>query len=133
MPVKNNDVSFDSPDIPEKTNGTAEDLSTSKVDHRYECRSCGYVYVPEDGVKKFGIPKGTSFEDLDQIKFRCPVCRSGVETFRDIGPLSKPSGFEENLNYGFGANGLTPGQKNVLIFGGLAFAVACFLSLYSLN
>ena len=37
------------------------------------------------------------------------------------------------LNYGLGINNLTPGQKNVLIFGGLAFAFACFLSLYSLH
>jgi len=28
---------------------------------------------------------------------------------------------------------LPPGQKNILIFGGLAFAAACFLSLYSLH
>ena len=101
--------------------------------HRYECRNCGYVYDPIEGVKKYGISSGTAFLDLDQADFRCPVCRLGVEAFRDIGPKSSPSGFEENLNYGFGINNLTPGQKNVLIFGGLAFAVACFLSLYSLH
>ena len=99
----------------------------------YECRSCGYVYDPIDGVKKFDIPSGTAFLDLDQANFRCPVCRMGVDAFKDIGPRYTPSGFEENLNYGFGINNLTPGQKNVLIFGGLAFAVACFLSLYSLH
>ncbi len=105
------------------------DLST----HRFECRSCGYVYDSKEGVKKFGIPSGTPFSELDQTSFRCPVCRAGKETFKDIGPRSRPSGFEENLNYGFGVNSLTSGQKNVLIFGGLAFVVACFLSLYSLN
>ena len=104
-----------------------------KSSHRYECRSCGYVYDPIDGIKKFGIPSGTPFYNLDRVEFRCPVCRMGVETFKDIGPRSSPSGFEENLNYGFGINNLTPGQKNVLIFGGLAFAFACFLSLYSLH
>jgi len=101
--------------------------------HRFECISCGYVYNPSDGVKKFGIARGTSFNDLDQNDFRCPVCRARIDAFRDIGPSSKPSGFEDNLNYGFGVNGLTPGQKNILIFGGLAFVVACFLSLYSLH
>ena len=101
--------------------------------HRYECRNCGYVYDPSEGMKKFGIPSGTAFLDLDQADFRCPVCRLGVEAFRDIGPRSSPSGFQENLNYGFGINNLSSGQKNVLIFGGLAFAVACFLSLYSLH
>ena len=45
--------------------------------------------------------------------------------------LDLPS--EENLVYGFGFNSLPPGQKNILIFGGLAFAAAMFLSLYSLH
>ena len=104
-----------------------------KSSHRYECRNCGYIYDPIEGVKKFDIPSGTSFSSLDQFEFRCPVCRMGVEYFKDIGSRSSPSGFEDNLNYGFGINNLTSGQKNVLIFGGLAFAVACFLSLYSLH
>ncbi len=101
--------------------------------HRFECRSCGYVYDPGEGVKKLGIVIGTAFEDLDPIGFRCPVCRSRVGAFTDIGPRSKASGFEENLNFGLGVNRLTPGQKNVLIFGGLALAFAFFLSLYSLR
>ena len=108
--------------------------SISDVDsHRFECLSCGYIYDPLEGVKKYGIATGTAFFDLDQSEFRCPVCRMGAQTFKDIGPRSSPSGFEENLNYGFGINNLTSGQKNVLIFGGLAFALACFLSLYSLH
>ena len=28
----------------------------------------------------------------------------GFDAFQDIGPRSKPSGFDENLNYGFGIN-----------------------------
>ena len=101
--------------------------------HRFECRSCGYVYDPEEGVKKVGIEAGTAFEDLDPAGFRCPVCRSRKPAFRDIGPRAKASGFEENLNFGIGVNRMTPGQKNVLIFGGLALAFAFFLSLYSLR
>ena len=115
------------------SSGGSPNEDPSKSSHRYECRNCGYVYDPIDGVKKFSIPGGTAFSDLDQLEFRCPVCRQGVNAFKDIGPRSAPSGFEENLNYGFGINNLTPGQKNVLIFGGLAFAFACFLSLYSLH
>jgi rubredoxin len=107
----------------------AEDLAT----HRFECRSCGYVYDPGEGVRKLGIAPGTSFLELDPVGFRCPVCRSRVGAFRDIGPRSKPSGFEENLDFGLGVNRLTPGQKNVLIFGGFALAIAFFLSLYSLR
>lgn len=109
-----------------------ESIEDSK-NHRFECRSCGYIYDPIEGIKKFDIPKGTSFLDLDKAKFRCPVCRSGFDTYKDIGPRLKPSGFDENLSYGFGFNTLPSGQKNVLIFGGLAFAAACFLSLYSLR
>ena len=101
--------------------------------HRFECRSCGYVYDPAEGVKKVGIEAGTPFSALDVVSFRCPVCRSPVAAFRDIGPRDKPSGFEENLKFGLGVNVLTPGQKNVLIFGGFALAFAFFLSLYSLR
>ena len=109
-----------------------EETSDSRT-HRFECRSCGYVYDPDEGVKKLGIAVGTAFEDLDPVGFRCPVCRSRVGAFTDIGPRSKASGFEENLNFGLGVNRLTPGQKNVLIFGGLALGFAFFLSLYSLR
>ena len=111
---------------------SAEPTSDPRT-HRFECRSCGYVYDPDEGVKKVGIGPGTAFEDLDALSFRCPVCRSKVEAFRDIGPATKASGFEENLNYGLGVNRMTPGQKNVLIFGSLALAFAFFLSLYSLR
>ncbi len=107
--------------------------ATDPLTHRFECRSCGYVYDPDEGIKKFGISSGTGFQDLDPISFRCPVCRSRIAAFQDIGPRSTPSGFNENLNYGFGVNRLTPGQKNVLIFGGLALVFAFFLSLYSLR
>ena len=79
------------------------------------------------------IAVGTAFADVDALSFRCPVCRSKVAAFRDIGPRTKASGFEENLNFGFGVNRMTPGQKNVLIFGSLALGFAFFLSLYSLR
>ncbi len=101
--------------------------------HRFECRSCGFVYDPGEGIKKLAIAPGTPFTALDAATFRCPVCRSPVKAFKDIGPRNKPSGFEENLGYGLGVNQLTPGQKNVLIFGGFALAIAFFLSLYSLR
>ena len=109
----------------------AEELDISS--HRFECRSCGYVYDPGEGVKKLGIEPGTAFLELDPVSFRCPVCRSKVGAFKDVGPRNKPSGFEENLNFGLGVNRLTPGQKNVLIFGSFALAIAFFLSLYSLR
>jgi hypothetical protein len=109
------------------------DSDDDLASHRFECRSCGFVYDPQEGVKKVGIAAGTPFLELDAASFRCPVCRSKVGAFKDIGPRNKPSGFEENLNFGLGVNQLTPGQKNVLIFGGFALAIAFFLSLYSLR
>lgn len=111
----------------------AAELADDPADHRFECRSCGYVYDPAEGVRKVGIEPGTPFLSLDAASFRCPVCRSRMGAFQDIGPRDKPSGFEENLNFGLGVNRLTPGQKNVLIFGGFALAIAFFLSLYSLR
>ena len=110
-----------------------EELITNLEQNRFECRSCGYIYDPEEGNKKLNIPPNTPFSAIDGKLFACPVCRAGKNFYKDIGPKSKPSGFEENLSYGFGFNSLPPGQKNILIFGGLAFAAACFLSLYSLH
>ena len=108
--------------------------STSNLEqNRFECRSCGYIYDPLEGNKKLNIPKNTPFSEINGNTFACPVCRAGKNLYKDIGPREKPSGFEENLTYGFGFNSLPPGQKNILIFGGLAFAAACFLSLYSLH
>tara|TARA_Y100001968_G_scaffold20479_1_gene16124 strand:- start:7036 stop:7458 length:423 start_codon:yes stop_codon:yes gene_type:complete len=111
------------------SNGSGDEIKYN----RFECKGCGYIYDPSEGLSKFDIPKGTSFLDLEKEKYRCPVCRAGFDAYVDIGPKLKPSGFEENLGYGFGFNNLPSGQKNVLIFGSLAFAAACFLSLYSLR
>tara|TARA_B100000131_G_scaffold53952_1_gene48874 strand:- start:309 stop:728 length:420 start_codon:yes stop_codon:yes gene_type:complete len=109
------------------------EVNTNLKQNRFECRSCGYIYDPSEGIKKLNIPRDTPFIEIDGNTFACPVCRAGKNLYKDIGPKSKPSGFEENLTYGFGFNSLPPGQKNILIFGGLAFAAACFLSLYSLH
>ena len=121
----------------EKLSGDSSSIkvepSLNLEQNRFECRSCGYIYDPSEGNKKLNIPKNTPFSELDGNTFACPVCRAGKNFYKVIGPKSKPSGFEENLVYGFGFNSLPPGQKNILIFGGLAFAAAMFLSLYSLH
>ena len=110
-----------------------KELLTNLEQNRFECRSCGYIYDPIEGNKKLKIPQNTPFSAIDGNTFACPVCRAGKNLYKDIGLREKPSGFEENLTYGLGFNSLPPGQKNILIFGGLAFAAACFLSLYSLH
>ena len=110
-----------------------KELNNNLEQNRFECRSCGYIYDPIEGNKKLKIPQNTPFSAIDGNTFACPVCRAGKNLYKDIGPKEKPSGFEENLTYGFGFNKLPSGQKNVLIFGSLALAAACFLSLYSLK
>jgi rubredoxin len=98
---------------------------------RYECKACGYIYEPVKGDGR-SIAPGVEFEDLP-ADWRCPVCSSRASAFVNLGPAGNPSGFKENLGYGLGVNTLTPGQKNILIFGALGLAVLFFLSLYGLK
>ncbi len=110
---------------------TAESPDDTLLD-RFECRACGYIYEPAKGDSSRGIAAGTAFADLP-VNWRCPVCSAPKKQFSNIGPVGSPSGFKENLNYGFGVNTLTPGQKNLLIFGGLALAVLFLLSFYNVR
>ncbi len=105
---------------------------TNPREDRYECRSCGYAYEPLKGDDRRNVPANTAFTELD-AQWLCPVCRSPKNQFDNIGPKGKASGFEENLGYGLGVNVLTPGQKNVLIFGALGLAFLFFISLYGLG
>ncbi|GAB4340842.1 MAG: rubredoxin [Leptolyngbyaceae cyanobacterium] len=111
-------------------------MSTETIDpqslDRYECQACGYIYEPTKGDDKQQVPPGTAFESLPQ-NWRCPVCGARTSRFSNIGVKGSPSGFKENLGYGLGVNNLTPGQKNILIFGGLILAFLFFLSLYGLQ
>jgi rubredoxin len=111
-------------------------MSTQAVDpqslDRHECKACGYVYEPGKGDDKRQIPPGTAFEELP-VDWRCPVCSAKVTQFTNIGPAGSASGFQENLNYGLGVNRLTPGQKNLLIFGALGLGFLLFISLYGLQ
>ena len=106
-------------------------LSPQEMDC-YECRSCGYSYEPVKGDSQAKIPQGIPFDELP-INWRCPVCSASKKQFSNIGPVNSPSGFKENLNYGLGVNRLTPGQKNILIFGALALGFMFFISLYGLR
>ncbi len=98
----------------------------------HECRACGYVYEPPKGDSKNNIPPDTQFSDLPST-WRCPVCGASKKVFIETKATNVASGFEENLKYGLGVNSLTPGQKNLLIFGTLALGIIFFLSLYTLN
>ncbi len=98
---------------------------------RYECKACGYIYEPEQGQPDRGIPAGTAFTALP-VDWRCPVCGARKTAFADIGTKSV-AGFPENYRYGLGVNTLTPGQKNLLIFGGLALGFLFLMSFYGLK
>ncbi|MEO0836682.1 MAG: rubredoxin [Cyanobacteria bacterium J06642_3] len=123
--------------MPEETSAQEETLSKEKTlaeqaPPSYECRSCGYVYVPSKGDNQGQISAGTLFTELPN-DWRCPVCGVRKTQFVNIGAQGAPSGFAENLDYGFGINRLTPSQKNILIFGALGLGFLFFLSLYGLN
>ncbi len=111
-------------------------MSTEAIDPTqldcHECRSCGYVYEPAKGDDRRQIPAGTPFEALP-VTWRCPVCGARAVQFSNIGPAGTASGFRENLGFGLGVNTLTPAQKNLLIFGGLAIGFLLLLSLYGLQ
>ncbi|MDJ0517002.1 MAG: rubredoxin [Trichodesmium sp. MO_231.B1] len=116
----------------ETTEAHTQDEANTQEQDRYECRACGYIYEPNKGSSTGKIPPGTAFSDLPSV-WRCPVCGASKVQFMNVGPIEGPSGFKENLGYGFGVNTLTPSQKNILIFGGLALAFLFFLSLYGLR
>ncbi|MDG2991616.1 rubredoxin [Candidatus Synechococcus calcipolaris G9] len=108
-----------------------ETIETEPLD-RFECRACGYIYEPSKGDSRAKIAPDTAFADLP-ANWRCPACGQPKSQFSNIGPLGSASGFKENYNYGFGVNTLTPGQKNLLIFGGLALGILFLLSFYGIQ
>ncbi|SHJ33440.1 Rubredoxin [Clostridium amylolyticum] len=50
---------------------------------KYVCVECGYIYDPSIGDPTFGIPSGTSFEDLPEDWY-CPICGETKECFEII-------------------------------------------------
>lgn len=114
------------------SNTESEQTLAEQAPARYECTSCGYVYEPSKGDSNANVEPGTRFEELPN-GWRCPICSARTSAFRNIGSSGAPSGFKENLDFGLGVNRLTPGQKNLLIFGALVLGFLFFLSLYGLN
>jgi rubredoxin len=118
--------------LPIESEAMSTEAAEPQVLDRYECSACGYIYEPQKGDDRSQVAAGTLFTELP-ANWRCPVCTAAKSRFQNIGEVGSPSGFKENLKYGFGGNSLTPGQKNVLIFGSLALAFLFFLSLYGLE
>jgi rubredoxin len=125
----------DRPDSPEDLAPTADTKPKKGVvaadDDRFECRACGYTYDPNKGDPKNKIIAGTPFTALAE-PWKCPVCGAKKAAFTNVG-TTETFGFKENVSYGFGVNTMSPEQKNLLIFGGLAVGFILFLSLYTLN
>lgn len=48
-------------------------MSQIKKPCRWVCLECHYIYDPEKGDKKGGVPPGVAFDDLQDI-WRCPEC-----------------------------------------------------------
>ena len=47
---------------------------------KYKCPICKYVYDPEKGDPKQGIPAGTPFEALPD-DWVCPLCKTPKKSF----------------------------------------------------
>ena len=107
--------------IQEKTLSKEQTLA-EQAPPSYECRSCGYVYVPSKGDNQGNIPAGTLFTELPN-DWRCPVCGVRKTQFINVGAQGAPSGFADNLDYGLGINRLTPSQKNILILQSLLICI----------
>jgi len=46
----------------------------------YKCKTCGYLYDPEQGDVHSGVEPGTLFENLP-ASWRCPVCNVSTDDF----------------------------------------------------
>ncbi len=58
-------------------------ISEGKNVKKYKCNVCGYIYDPESGDEKGGIPEGTAFEELPK-DWICPVCDTQKSNFSEI-------------------------------------------------
>ncbi|KAH6797012.1 Rubredoxin-like superfamily protein [Perilla frutescens var. hirtella] len=142
-PIKSIDVSKeDKQDLPTPT-PSEDEAPENKFDARrleekfavvntgvYECRSCGFKYDESAGDPSYPIPPGLPFAKLPD-DWRCPTCGASQNFFES--KRMEIAGFEQNQQFGLGANTLTSGQKLLLIYGGLLLGFALFLSGYFLQ
>jgi rubredoxin len=49
---------------------------------KFECKICGWVYDPEEGLPDDDIEPGTAFADLPD-EFVCPECGAGKDEFEE--------------------------------------------------
>ena len=63
--------------------------------------------------------------------WQCPICGAGKRSFQS--KAKTLAGFEQNMQYGFGTNTMTSGQKSILIYGSLIAFFTLFLFGYLLQ
>jgi len=99
----------------------------------YKCMNCDWEYDPEKGDSFLiggMIKPDTNFDDLPS-NWRCPTCRASKDGFIEV--VETIPGFEVNQGYGFGTNAMTTGEKNTLIWGGLAAFFVLFIGGYGMS
>ena len=60
-----------------------EEKGEEKMNKKYRCKICGYIYDPEAGDPDSGIKPGTKFEDIPD-SWVCPVCGASKDQFEAI-------------------------------------------------
>ena len=111
----------------------SQEVFMKKSTGKFACMNCDWVFDETKGDSMMiggQIKPGTPFTDLPS-NWRCPVCRASKDSFRE--DMIEIPGFAVNQGYGFGTNGMTAGQKNGLVFGGLAAFFVLFIGGYALN
>jgi len=111
----------------------SQEVFMKKSTGLFTCDVCQWEFDPEKGDAMMigGLVKpGTAFSELES-NWRCPTCRASKDAFTEV--TKEIAGFEVNQQYGLGGNTLTGGEKNSLIWGGLAFFFVLFLSGYGLS
>jgi rubredoxin len=111
----------------------AQEVFMKKSTGKHKCTNCDWEYDEAKGdVIMIGgqVQPGTAFAELP-ANWRCPVCRASKDSFVEV--VEEIPGFAVNQGYGFGTNSWTAGQKNLAVFGGLAFFFILFLSGYALS
>ena len=111
----------------------AQEVFMKRSTGLHKCSNCDWEYDPEKGDSFLiggMIKPGTQFADLPS-NWRCPTCRASKDNFEEV--VETIPGFEVNQGYGFGTNSMTSGQKNTLIWGGLAAFFLLFLGGYAMS
>jgi rubredoxin len=111
----------------------SQEVFMKKSTGKHKCTNCDWEFdeTKGDSIMIGGMIKpGTTFKELPS-NWRCPVCRASKDSFDEV--LVEIPGFEVNQGYGLGTNSWSAGQKNGVIFGGLAIFFILFIGGYGMS